>query len=174
MNKKNKEVLSMIPLISMFLALATILAILQIPMGFIFPMAPFLNLDFSMVVIVMSYLMFNFYFALIIGTITPFLGLPLMTYPDPIGAFFLMMLNIVLILSLHLSKKIKYKKSHIINYVLTSFIAIMITSLFSGIIGTLIIYPLYGYSFNNDMFILVWTSSFPFTLLKLTIIFSIV
>lgn len=134
------------------------------------PITGFLNLDFSIVIIFISYFFFGYSVSLVVSIISPWLALPLMTFPDPVGVLSLMFLNILVISIFQLAKYLKINFKNKKNSYLNIALNILITPILLGLINMAIIYPLYGLPMNEvDNLILVWTTSYPFTVMKLFI-----
>jgi riboflavin transporter FmnP len=104
-----------------------------------------------------------------------------MTFPDPIGALALVILNLAVIWTLWACMKVKIKhtslnENKIVHYIVLSTITIIMASLILTFFNMILIYPLYfagtGTSWKT-MMALVWGASLPFTIVKLIIVFTI-
>ncbi len=155
--------ISLIIMVALFVSMTAVITAFQIP---VFP--PFFNLDFSLVIIIIAFYTFGFRFSLIVSVLSPWLALPLMTFPDVIGTLFLMIMNLTMICSLALLNKTKLKEDNDKNNILKIFLIILITPLFLGIINMFIIYPMYGWDFlSSETLNTIWGVGLLFTVIKL-------
>ncbi len=159
---KNKH-MSFIIMTALFISMTAVITAFQIP---IFP--PFFNLDFSLAIIIIAFYIFGFRFSMIVSIISPWLALPLMTFPDVVGTLFLMTMNIMMVISLLLLNKTKLKEENNKNNIIKILLIILILPLILGLVNMFVIYPLYGWDFlGSETLNTIWGIGLLFTVIKL-------
>ncbi len=160
--KKNNQ----IALTGMFLALTTLFEIIQIPV------VSFLNLDFSILIILISISFLEFKYVSIVSIFSP-LFLLLFRTGDVVGVSFLIVANLLVSFSFWLTIN-KRKEITIPGYLTYSLLLVIVISFILTFLNIVIFTPAYyGFDYSVVFENIIWFFSvlLPFNLLKFSLIF---